>query len=73
MLYFYNIKVKVTLVQALSLCTGCTAHRGSTGIALHFHDHGNGVRGQSHAPASLYPRERPSTHLQEVRWSPGSV
>jgi len=27
-------KVKVHLVQALRLCTGCTAHRGSRGIAL---------------------------------------
>ena len=33
-------KVKVTLVQALGLCTGRTAHRGSRGIALPFHDHG---------------------------------
>jgi hypothetical protein len=33
-------KVKVTLVQALMLCTGRTAHRGSRGIALLFHDHG---------------------------------
>ena len=32
--------VKVTLVQALRLCTGRTAHRGSRGIALLFHDHG---------------------------------
>ena len=39
---FYNIKVKkvkVTLVQALRLCTGRTAHRGSRGIALLFRDH----------------------------------
>ena len=34
------VKVKVTLVQALRLCTGRTAHRGSRGIALPFHDHG---------------------------------
>jgi hypothetical protein len=27
-------KVKCTLVQALRLCTGRTAHRGSRGIAL---------------------------------------
>jgi hypothetical protein len=27
-------KVKVTLVQALRLCTGRTAHRGSRGIAV---------------------------------------
>jgi hypothetical protein len=29
-----NYKVKCTLVQALRLCTGRTAHRGSRGIAL---------------------------------------
>ena len=29
-----------TLVQALRLCRGCTAHRGSRGIALPFLDHG---------------------------------
>ena len=33
-------KVKVTLVQALRLCTSRTVHRGSRGIALPFHDHG---------------------------------
>jgi hypothetical protein len=33
-------KVKRTLVQALRLCTGRTAHRGSRGIALPFLDHG---------------------------------
>jgi len=34
------------------------------GIALLFHDRGTrrGVSGQQHAPAALYPRERPSTH-----------
>jgi len=35
----WNIK-KCTLVQALRLCTGRTAHRGSRGIALLFLDHG---------------------------------
>ena len=35
-----NVKVKRTLVQALKLCTDRTAHRGSRGIALPFHDHG---------------------------------
>ena len=57
-------KVKVTLVQALRLCTGRTAHRGSRGIALLFHDqrHWKGVRGQRHVPAVLYPRERPGTY-----------
>jgi len=33
-------KVKCTHVQALRLCTGCTAHTGSRGIALLFLDHG---------------------------------
>jgi len=35
-----KIKVKCTLVQALRLCAGRTAHRGSRGIAILFHDHG---------------------------------
>jgi hypothetical protein len=35
-----KVKVKVTLVHALRLCTGRTAHRGSRGIALLFHDNG---------------------------------
>ena len=35
-----KVKVKVTLIQALRFCTGRTAHRGSRGIALLFHDHG---------------------------------
>ena len=35
-----KVKVKVTLVQVLRLCTGRTAHRGIRGVALPFHDHG---------------------------------
>jgi len=35
-----TVIVKCTLVQALRLCTGRTAHRGSRGIALLFLDHG---------------------------------
>jgi len=35
-----KVKVGCTLVLALRLCTGRTAHKGSTGIALLFHDHG---------------------------------
>ena len=34
-----KVKVKCTLVQALRLCRGRTAHRGIRGIALLFHDH----------------------------------
>jgi len=33
-------KLKCTLVQALRLCTGRAAHKGSRGIALLFLDHG---------------------------------
>ena len=34
-----KVKVKRTTAQALRLCTGRTARRGSKGIALPFHDH----------------------------------
>jgi hypothetical protein len=60
-------KVKCTLVQALRLCTGRTAHRGSRGVALLFHDHGTrrgwGVSGTHRSlftpgndPVPLYKR-----------------
>jgi hypothetical protein len=39
-----GVKAKVTLVQALRLCTGRTAHRKRRGIALSFHDHGTRMR-----------------------------
>ena len=60
-------RAKCTLVQTLRLCTGRTAHKGSRGIALPFHDHGTrrGVRDQRHALAALYPRERHCTHCTE--------
>jgi hypothetical protein len=59
-----KVKVKCTLVQALRLCTGRTAHRGSRGIALLFHDHGTRRgRGVSVTPPPLFtPRKRPSIH-----------
>ena len=46
-----KVKVKVTLVQALRLCTGRTAQRGSRGIALPFHDYGT-RRGEGSASRS---------------------
>jgi hypothetical protein len=57
-------KVKCTLVQALRLCTGRTAYRGSGGVVLLFYDHGTrrGFRVQSHAPATLYPQEEPGAY-----------
>jgi hypothetical protein len=35
-----KVKVKCTLVQALSLCTGRTDHRGRRRVGLLFYDHG---------------------------------
>jgi hypothetical protein len=35
-----KVDVKCTLAQALRLCTGRTAHRGSRGIVLLIHGHG---------------------------------
>jgi hypothetical protein len=57
-------KVKVTLVLALRLCTGHTAHSGSKGIALLLHDHGT-RRGEWSAsrPGRSLPRKRPGTHF----------
>ena len=65
----------VTLVQALRLCTGCTAHRGSRGIALPFHDHdtrrGCGV---SVTPRPLFtPGKDQVPIVQEAGWTPGPV
>jgi hypothetical protein len=68
-------KVKCTLVQALRLCTGCTAHRESRGIAVPFHDHptrrGWGV---SVTPQPLFtPGKGPVPIVQEAGWAPGPV
>ena len=53
------VNVKCTLVQALRLCTGRTAHRGSRGIALLFLDHSNRRGwGLSVTPRSLFTPEK---------------
>jgi len=70
-----KLKVKVTLVQALRLCTGRTAHRGSKGIVLLFHDHGTrrgwGVRV---TPRPLFsPGKDPVRIVQEAGWASGLV
>jgi hypothetical protein len=68
-------RVKCTLVQALRLCTGCTAHKGSTGIALPFYDHGT-RRGSevSVTPQPLFtPGKEPLPIVQETGWAPGLV
>jgi hypothetical protein len=68
-------KVKVTLVHALMLCTGRTAHRGSRGIALLFHDHGT-RRGWG-VSVTLWPLFIPGKDLvpivQKVGWIPGPI
>ena len=69
------VKVKGTLVQALRLCTGSTAHRGSRCIALPFHDHGT-KRGWwiSDTPRPLFtPGKDPIPIVQEAGWVPGPV
>jgi hypothetical protein len=68
-------KVKVTLVHALRLCTGRTAHRGSRGIALLFHDHGTSRGwGVSVTPWPLFtPGKDPVPIVQESVWAPWPV
>jgi hypothetical protein len=73
--YIKTQKVKCTLVQALRLCTGRTAHRGSRGIALPFHDHCTRSGGR----VSVTPRpllisgKDPVPIVQEAGWAPGPV
>jgi len=68
-------KVKCTLVQALRLCTGRAAHRGSRGIALLFHDHGTRRGwGVSVTPRPLFtPGKNPVPIVKEAGWAPGPV
>jgi len=68
-------KVKCTLVQALRLCTGRTARRGSRGIALLFLDHGPRREwGVSVTPWPLFtPGKDPIPIIKEAWWAPGSV
>ena len=67
-------QVKCPLVQALRLCTGRTAHTGSRGIALPFHDHGT-RRGEGSAsrPGRFTPWKDPVPIVQETGWATGPV
>ena len=66
-----NIKFK----QALWLCIGRTAHRGSSGIALLFLDRGTGRGWEfSVTPRPLFiPGKDPVLIVQEAEWAPGPV
>ena len=60
-------------VQALRLCTGRKAHRGSRGIALSFHDHGTGRGwGVSVTPRPLFISGKDALPI-EAGWAPGPV
>jgi len=72
--FILSVKLKCTLVQAMMFCTGRAAHRGRRGIALLFLDHyTRRVRGQRHAPASIYPGKDPVPVVQEAGWVLGPV
>ena len=62
-IYVRKVKIKVTLVQALRFCTGRTAHRGSRGIALPFHDHGTRKK-----PLFILGKD-PVPIVQEAEWA----
>ena len=72
---FVEGKLNCTLVQALRLCTGHTAHRGSRGIALPFHDHGTRRGwGISVTLWLLFTLGKdPVPIVQEAGWAPGPV
>ena len=53
----HKVRVKLTLIQALRLCTGRTAHRGSRDIAPPIHDHctRRGGEGSASRPSRSLP------------------
>jgi len=73
--YTCTKKVKVTLVQALRLCTGPRAHRGSRGTYSPTLDHGTRRGwGVSFTPRPLFtPGKDPVPIVQEAGWAPGPV
>jgi len=66
---------KCTVLQALMLCTGRTAHRGSRDIAVLFLDHGTRRKwGVSATPRPLFtPGKDPVPILQVTGWAPRPV
>jgi len=55
---YVTVKVKGTIVQALRLCTGCTAHRGSRGSGVTRNLFGGG--GSTNSVEDNLQRERGS-------------
>jgi hypothetical protein len=70
-----NVKGPCTLGQALRVCTGRTAHRGSRGIALLFLGHGTSKGWVvSVTPRPLFtPGKDQVPIVQEGGWAPGPV
>ena len=70
-----KVKVKCTLVQALRLCTGLTAYRGSRSIALPLHDHGTRRGwGVSVTSRPLFTPGKDSVPIVQEAWCiPGPV
>ena len=61
-----KVKVKCTLVQALRLCTGRTAHRGTMALDV--------CEGSASRPGRfLPPGKDPIPIVQEAGWAPGPV
>jgi hypothetical protein len=73
--YLWKVKEKCTLVQALRLCTARTAHIGSRGIALLFHNHGTrrGWRASVTLRSFFTPGKEPVPIVQKAGWGPGPV
>ena len=64
-----EIKGKVQPFTVLWLCTGRTAHTGSRGIALHFHDHGTRTGEESASRQStFYPGKDPVPIVEKFGW-----
>jgi len=69
----YNIYINIYIVKWSRYRPG-VAQRVGRGIAtLRWPRHKKAVSGQQHAPAALYPRERPGTHFRENGCAPGPV
>ena len=69
------VLIKCTLVQALGLCTGCTAHMGSRGVVLPFHDHGTRRGwGVNFTPRPLFTTVKDLVSIVWLDgWAPGPV